>query len=210
MRRVAGVLLGRPEEYVEREGEAFRSGDAAVTWREVCYEAYHPRLDFETLGLDSTAYYEPEDFTRAPGACLAFVSVDAECGRVRIERLLAIHDAGRVVNLSGVETVLRRGVLEGVDFSLSERIRLDDGRSSVVGGGRALAPWVECHVVETPCPLHPLEARPVAQAGFVASVPAIALAVLDALESVGVRGGSPPWTPERVWRRIRESAGACS
>jgi carbon-monoxide dehydrogenase large subunit len=54
----------------------------------------------------------------------------------------------------------------------------------------------------TPSPVNPLGAKGVGEAGTIGATPAIANAVLDALQPLGVVHLDLPLTPERVWRAI--------
>ncbi len=56
----------------------------------------------------------------------------------------------------------------------------------------------------TPSPVNPLGVKGVGEAGTIGATPAIANAVIDALEPLGVRHLDLPLTPERVWRAIQQ------
>ena len=60
---------------------------------------------------------------------------------------------------------------------------------------------------ETPSPSNPLGVKGVGEAGTIGATPAIANAVVDALSPLGIRHLDLPFTPERVWRAIREKGG---
>ena len=60
----------------------------------------------------------------------------------------------------------------------------------------------------TPSPSNPLGIKGVGEAGTIGATPAIANAVIDALEPLGVRHLDLPLTPERVWRAIHQHAAA--
>ena len=56
----------------------------------------------------------------------------------------------------------------------------------------------------TPSPVNPLGVKGVGEAGTIGATPAVANAVIDALEPLGVRHLDLPLTPERVWRAIQQ------
>jgi len=58
---------------------------------------------------------------------------------------------------------------------------------------------------ETPSPVNPLGVKGVGEAGTIGATPAIANAVMDALEPLGVTHLDLPLTPERVWRAIQSA-----
>src|SRR5262249_55281204 len=60
----------------------------------------------------------------------------------------------------------------------------------------------------TPSPVNPLGVKGAGEAGTIGATPAIANAVLDALEPLGIGHLDLPMTPERIWRAIRSHATA--
>src|SRR6185312_3888653 len=46
-------------------------------------------------------------------------------GEVRVERIVAVHDVGRIVNPLGASSQVEGGVLQGMAFALSEELILD-------------------------------------------------------------------------------------
>jgi CO/xanthine dehydrogenase Mo-binding subunit len=59
------------------------------------------------------------------GCQIAQVAVDAELGEVRVERIVAVHDVGRIVNPLTASSQVEGGVLQGVAFALSEELVID-------------------------------------------------------------------------------------
>ena len=64
----------------------------------------------------------------------------------------------------------------------------------------------------TPSPLVPLGAKGIGESGTIGVPAAVAGAVADALAPLGVRHVDPPFTPEKLWRLIRDPSlyGAAS
>ena len=62
----------------------------------------------------------------------------------------------------------------------------------------------------TPSPTNPLGVKGVGEAGTIGATPAIANAVMDALEPLGVKHLDLPLTPERVWLAIRANQPAAT
>jgi carbon-monoxide dehydrogenase large subunit len=60
----------------------------------------------------------------------------------------------------------------------------------------------------TPSPVNVLGVKGAGEAGTIGATPAIANAVLDALEPLGVMHLDLPLTPERVWRAIHARRAA--
>ena len=59
------------------------------------------------------------------GCQIAQVAVDPGTGEVRVERIVAVHDIGRVVNPLGASSQVEGGVLQGMAFALSEEHIVD-------------------------------------------------------------------------------------
>ena len=59
------------------------------------------------------------------GCQIAQVAVDAALGEVRVERIVAVHDVGRVINPLGASSQVEGGVLQGMAFALSEELVVD-------------------------------------------------------------------------------------
>ena len=59
------------------------------------------------------------------GVQFAAVAVDTETGIIRVERMVAVHDCGRPINLLGLESQVNGGVLQGISYALYEDRRLD-------------------------------------------------------------------------------------
>ena len=66
---------------------------------------------------------------------------------------------------------------------------------------RDIPDYILGHTV-TPSPVNPLGVKGVGEAGTIGATPAIANAVLDALEPLGITHLDLPMTPEKVWRAI--------
>jgi xanthine dehydrogenase YagR molybdenum-binding subunit len=60
-------------------------------------------------------------------AHFAEVEVDARTGAVRVRRLVAAHDAGRVVNPALIASQIEGGAIQGIGFALLEE-RVHDAR----------------------------------------------------------------------------------
>ena len=59
------------------------------------------------------------------GCQIAQVLVDPATGEVRVERIVAVHDVGRIVNALGASSQVEGGVLQGMAFALSEELVVD-------------------------------------------------------------------------------------
>jgi len=59
------------------------------------------------------------------GCQIAQVAVDPALGEVRVERIVAVHDVGRIVNPLTATSQVEGGVLQGMAYALSEELVVD-------------------------------------------------------------------------------------
>ena len=143
------------------------------------------------------------------GAHFAEVEVDVETGVVRVLRLVAAHDAGRIINPMLAESQLNGGILQGMGFALFEERHLDPH------SGRPVNPSFHDYKIPTIADLPALDAfcvegsdtlanhlgaRGLAEPPIIPVAPAIANAVADAL---GIEVRELPLTPWRILTALR-------
>lgn len=163
--------------------------------------------------LVAEARFEIDSPVFSFGAYGAAVAIDAETGRVEIERIAAVDDAGVVVNPLLAEGQVVGSTVQGVGASLFEEVVHDaDGQpltGSFASYGLPGAPDVSFELRTalrcTPSPLNPLGAKGLGEAGTIGVPAAVANAVVDALAHLGVEHVDPPYSPERIWRLIRDA-----
>ena len=73
----------------------------------------------------------PKEILRTWGAQFAEVEVNVETGEVRVLRISAVHDVGRVINPKQLHSQFYGGILQGLGFALMEE-RVVDHRDGMV------------------------------------------------------------------------------
>jgi carbon-monoxide dehydrogenase large subunit len=143
------------------------------------------------------------------GAHVAVVEVDVETGSVELLRLVAVDDAGTLVNPLVAEGQVHGGVATGVAQALYEQVVFDpDGNpltATLVGYAFPAAadlPLWEAVAMETPTPVNALGAKGIGESGTIGATPAVHSAVVDALAPYGVRHVDLPANGENVWRAL--------
>ena len=161
--------------------------------------------------------FEAQGPTFPFGAHLAVVDVDTETGEVRLERLIAVDDAGRILNPLLVDGQRHGGLAQGAAQALYEQMVYDEDGNPTTSTfaeyaivSAAELPTFELVAQETPTPLNPLGAKGIGESGTIGSTPAVHNAVIDALAHLGVLHIDMPCTPERVWRAISGQAAAAA
>ncbi len=219
VRRIAAHLLeASPEDLEWQDGRLWVRGvpERAVTWGQVAAAAYQPQRlppDLE-MGLEAVGYFAIPRPVFPYGAYGAVVEVDRETGEVRVLKVVAVDDAGRIVNPLLAEGQISGSVVQAVGQAFTEAFEYDDHGQPLTttlaeyGLPRAVhAPPLVSEFLETPSPLNPLGAKGLGEAGTIGAPPAIANALMDALEPFGVRHLDFPFTAERVWRALRGGGG---
>jgi carbon-monoxide dehydrogenase large subunit len=163
-------------------------------------------------GIAADAGFTAAQPTFPFGAHVAVVEVDTETGEVRLRRMIAVDDAGRVLNPLLLDGQRHGGIAQGAAQALYEEIRYDDDgnpqTTNLADYGMISAaelPSFELVPMETPTWVNPLGAKGIGESGTIGSTPAVQSAVCDALGHLGIRHIDLPCTPERVWRAIQEA-----
>ncbi|HXQ18084.1 MAG TPA: xanthine dehydrogenase family protein molybdopterin-binding subunit [Acidimicrobiales bacterium] len=161
-------------------------------------------------GLSAEVDFAAPGATFPFGAHLVVAEVDTETGLVRLARIVAVDDAGRLLNPLIAEGQVHGGLAQGVAQALLEEMIYDEQGNPLTSNladyafvSAAELPSFETHPMETPTPLNPLGAKGIGEAGTIGSTPAVQNAVVDALSHLGVRHIDMPTTPLRVWSAIQ-------
>ncbi len=143
------------------------------------------------------------------GAHVALVEVDMESGKATLARIIAVDDAGTVINPLLAEGQRHGGLAQGVAQALLEEVVYDaDGNPNTTTFAdypivtATELPSFELVDMATPTPYNPLGAKGIGEAGSIGSTPAVQSAVVDALAHLGIRHIDMPATPQRIWRAI--------
>ena len=157
-------------------------------------------------GLRASARFE-SDLVFSSGAYGAVVEIERATGRLRVLRLVAVDDAGTIVNPLLAEGQVIGGTAQGLGQCLVEEAAYDEEGNptfaSFVGYSLLTAaemPPVVTRFVESPSPLNPLGAKGIGEGGAIGTPAAVANAVVDALGGVRV---DPPFTADKLWRALR-------
>ena len=156
--------------------------------------------------------YKPETPTFPFGAHVAVVEVDAETGSVRLIRMIACDDAGRIINPLVADGQVHGGLAAGIAQALYEEVRYDSEGNPQHANlvtycipTAAELPSFERVEMETPTPVNPLGAKGIGESGTIGATPAVHNAVIDALSHLGVRHLPMPANGESVWRAIQDA-----
>ncbi|MFT6772493.1 MAG: carbon-monoxide dehydrogenase large subunit [Paracoccaceae bacterium] len=165
----------------------------------------------EMGGILGEGGVDDRESTYPNGCHVAETEVDLETGQVSLTRYDIVDDFGVVINPLLVAGQVHGGVAQGVGQVLHEGAAWDPDTAQPLAASymdyqmpRASdMPHFSFKLNEVPSTTNPLGVKGCGEAGTVAAIPAAALAVADALRSVGAEAPEPPFAPWRVWQALQ-------
>ena len=185
------------------------SEKALAAWRNEERPAVgeHVYLAPKTTKLDPQTGQGQPNFAYGYVAQVAFVAVDTETGRVRVERFISADDVGQAINPQQVTGQIEGAAVQALGYAVQEEWKTREGRVLTDKFSTYLIPTVldvpdqmDALIVEVPDPNGPFGARGMGEMPFLPAAAAVCAAVYDA---TGVRFDEFPLTPEHVWRGLR-------
>ncbi len=201
------LVLGDPGEDGRRRFHVAGVPAVSVGWDEVA------GATAEANPLVGVSDFNAPGPTFPFGAHLAVVEVDTETGAVTLTRLVAVDDAGTILNPLLADGQVHGGLAQGAAQALLEEVRYDEDGNPLTTNFMDYAvitatelPMFERIPMEAPTPYNELGAKGIGESGTIGATPAVQNAVVDALAHLGVRHVDMPCTPERVWRALEDAA----
>ncbi len=159
----------------------------------------------------------PKDFSgvfsgQNGGVQFADVTVDVETGVIRVSRVVAVHDCGRVVAPLLARSQVNGGVIQGVSYALFEERRLDRASGDMVNPtldtyricGMADCPEIDVVFMSGSNGKNNVGMMGLGEPATVPTAAAVANAVFNA---IGVRVRELPMTPARVLAALAAAKG---
>ena len=191
-------------------GAVFTADDPA---RRISYAELAQAVGSETLSAEATVMPgSPDYIVNSFGAHFCEVEVDTATGRVRIERYVAAHDSGRIINPRMALNQVEGAISQMLGFALSEEL-ITDAPTGITLNGSYLEhksptiqdfPNITTIFADVVDPVGPMGAKALGEVPSVGVAPAIANALYDA---IGVRFTRLPITPDRVLDALVEMEG---
>jgi aerobic carbon-monoxide dehydrogenase large subunit len=210
----AALLEAHEDDLVFEDGTISAKGTpgSAKKFAEVAHYAYVPVPLPEGLepGLSEEAFFEPTNNTYPFGCHIVMLEIDRATGEPRLLKLVAVDDAGHLINPLIVEGQIHGGLAQGIGQAMIEEAVYSESGQLVTGSFMDYAlpratdfPRFELSATVTPTPVNPLGAKGVGEAGTLGSTPAVVNAAVDALSPFGVRHVDMMLRPEKLWRLIQ-------
>ncbi len=140
-------------------------------------------------------------FSYCYGTNAVVVAVHPQTGEVRVLKVIAAHDTGKIINLHGVEGQVEGGIVMGMGYALSESYVMDE-RGVVTDTLRKIGvpgidktPEIKTILIENEHPQGPFGAKGLGEIVMIPTTPAIINAIYHACK---VRITSLPAKPEQI------------
>ncbi|MCA9733105.1 MAG: xanthine dehydrogenase family protein molybdopterin-binding subunit [Deferribacteres bacterium] len=208
----APLLETTPENLVAADGKIFLKTDPAknLSWNDVAKKI--PGDNFITIGERKQDYFQPKIRT-IHGVHVIEVAVDTETGVVKPERVFAVHDCGRSMNLLTTESQINGGIIQGLSYALYEDRLLDRNTGIMVNpnfeyykiAGSMDIPEIKSVILNVSYGHNSTGAIGIGEPATVATAGALANAIYNA---IGVRLRELPMTPDKVLRALEMRKGA--
>ena len=209
----AALLEAHQDDVVFENGTILVKGSpaSAKKFSDVAAFAYKPVPLPEGLepGLSEEAFFEPSNNTYPFGCHISMLEIDRETGEPTLLKLVAVDDAGNLINPLIVEGQIHGGLAQGIGQAMIEEAVYNEEGQLVTGSFMDYAfpratdfPRFELHATVTPTPVNPLGAKGVGEAGTLGSTPSIVSAAVDALSDFDVKHIDMMLRPEKLWRII--------
>ncbi len=161
-------------------------------------------------GLSDEAFFEPANNTYPFGCHISMLEIDRDTGEPKLLKLVAVDDAGNLINPLIVEGQIHGGLAQGIGQAMIEEAVYNEDGQLLTGSFMDYAmpratdfPRFELSATVTPTPCNPFGAKGVGEAGTLGSTPCIVNAAVDALSGMGVKHVDMMLRPEKLWRLIQ-------
>jgi aerobic carbon-monoxide dehydrogenase large subunit len=205
----ADLLEASPADVVLADGQFSIVGvpGTEMTWSEIAAAASERGVD-----LAAEEWFVPGAQTFPYGVHVAVVEVIVDTGEVRLIRMAAVDDCGKVLNPMIVEGQLHGSLMQGIGQALFEGVEYSEEGQLLTSTlmdyempRAGDAPPIASDRLEHPAPSNPLGAKGTGEGGCIGAPPAIVNAALDALVPFGVTDLQMPLRPAYVWSAIKEA-----
>ena len=192
----AGALDLRGRDIVDAD-----TGEALLPLSQLAMTAFYSLEHSVHITAEATSHVKNNTFSF--GCCFAEVEVDIPVGKVKVLRIVNVHDSGRLINPKLAEAQVHGGMSMGIGYALSEEMKLDPKTGRLLNGNlldyklpTAMDhPELTALFVETDDPSGPFGNKALGEPPAIPVAPAIRNAVLHA---TGVAVNELPMNPQRL------------
>jgi xanthine dehydrogenase molybdenum-binding subunit len=200
-----------PDEEVLDVKDAFivdKNDKRLMSLEELSTTAYYSFTHAKQIYAEDNA--QVHDNTFAMGCCFVDLEVDIPLAKVKINKIVEMHDSGRIMNPKTAEQQVHGGMAQSIGMALSEEL-LTDMRNGRILNANLLdykiptmldLPDLECGFVETNDPTGPYGNKALGECPCIPAAAAVRDAILNA---TGVKLYEAPMTPQRIFEGCKEA-----
>jgi len=164
--------------------------------------------------FESSIVYHAEHEAWGSGYYLALVSIDADTGCLRLEKLWCVDEVGHVINPLLTEGQIVGGIAQGLGEATLEQLIYDHNGQLLTGTLTDYAlprasdmPPIDIENMTLPrgTDSNLLGAKGVGESGTIGAPAAICNAAIDALSHLGITDLSLPLTSESLWQAMHDN-----
>ena len=192
------------------DGQIVRKSDGRVlkSLGDLATESLYSLESSRHITAEATAQIKSNAYSF--GCSFAEVEVDIPMCKVKLLRLVNVHDCGTLINPALAEAQVHGGMSMAIGYGLSEELKFDEKTGKPLNNNLLdykLStfmdhPTLEAAFVENPEPTSPYGTKALGEPPACSPAPAIRNAILNA---TGVAIDSCPITPHVLYRRFREA-----
>jgi xanthine dehydrogenase YagR molybdenum-binding subunit len=190
-----------PSKVGRKDGRFTGPGGKKATFAEACGLIGEQGL--RASGTRRPNWNAADGLGETAGCQFAQVAVDVEMGVIRVEKVVAVHDAGRIVNALSARNQVNGGVIQGVSYALFEERLLDRAQGDMVNptfdtyriAGMQDCPEIEVILTSVVSGFNNVGMMGLGEPATVPTAAAVASAVFNA---TGVQVRALPMNPARV------------
>lgn len=191
------------------DGNIVRTTDGRVLMSlcDLATEAFYSLRRSEHITAEST--YHIRNNAYSFGCCCAEVTVDIPMCRVTIDKIINVHDCGKLINPQLAAAQVHGGMSMGIGYAMSEQLLLDPKTGAPLNNNlldyklssTMDHPHLEAQFVENPEPTSPFGTKALGEPPACPVAPAIRNAIFNA---TGVEIDKAPMTPHILFARFSE------
>lgn len=204
---------------MEASGGTFSIGGTSVGFAEAVAECWNRRLKMGEQGWYAAPHtsWNMDDgqgdayVIYSFSANAAEVEVDLKTGVLKVLKIYAAYDAGKIINPMLAEGQAQGGILQGMSWALYENlvykngIMLNPGFTDYVLATTADKPEYDITFIEKPYSEGPYHAKGMGEVPLIGVAAAVGNAVKNA---AGARIKSVPLLPEKIWKELKKKRPA--
>ena len=194
------------EQLIYSDGKVLNGNDKS---KQISIPEIISKMHEQTLITEGAREENPKGYTTNTfGAQFAEVEVDTDTGKVRVLKVVAAHDIGRVLNRKTLENQFHGGIMQGLGYALMEERVIDRNTGKVLTTDLhnykmptiADTPDIEIYIVsEGDALLSNTGVKGIGEPAIIPTAGAIANAVYNA---IGIRIKSLPITPDKILKAL--------